>query len=117
MRAGEILDMVARLVSSSLLGGRRLGDGAAAICDFAAGVGLGFWGVVNDDDFLGEAVAVETVPIGLPRAPTLSRRLVLGGRATRGGHGARARVVGHGGRVAVVVSSGQRWVSGVVRGS
>lgn len=117
MRAGEILDMVARFISSSLLGGRRLGDGAVAICDFAAGVGLGFWGVVNDDDFFGEAVSVEIVPIGLPRAPTLSRRLVLGGRATRGGHGARARVVGHGGRVAVVVSRRQQRVCGVVRGS
>lgn len=124
MRAGEILDVVARLlISSSLLGRRRVDDGAAAaaaavaIYDFAAGVGLGFWGVVNNDDFLGEAVAVEVVPVGLPRAPTLSRRLVVGGRASRGGHDARGRVVGHGGRVAVVVSRRQRQVCGVVRGS
>lgn len=127
MRAGEILDVVARarlLVVSSLLGGRRVGDGAVgvgvatAICDFAAGVGLGLWGVVNDDDFLGEAVAVEVVPVGLPRAPTLSRRLVLGGRAGGGGHDARGRGVGHGGRVGLVVSRRQRRVcEGVVRGS
>lgn len=128
MRAGEILDVVARLlIVSSLLGGRRVGDGAVgvavaiaiAICDFAASVGVGLWGVVNDDDFLGEAVAVEVVPVGLPRAPTLSRRLVLSGRVAGGGHDARGRVVGHGGRVGLVESRRLRRVCGVgvVRGS
>lgn len=131
MRAGEILDVVARarlLVVSSLLGGRRVGDGAVgvgvatAICDFAAGIGLGLWGVVNDNDFFGKAVAVEVVPVGLPRAPTLPRRLVLGGRTAGSGHDARGRVVGHGGRVGLVVSRRQRRRVcgvgvGVVRGS
>lgn len=116
MRTAQILDVVAqrRVVSSSLFrgllssgGGGRVGHDGITICDLAARVGLRLRRVVNDNDFLGEAVPVEIVPIGLPRAPTLPGRLVLGDRATSGRDNARTcgRCVWHGGSVAVVKAS------------
>lgn len=117
MRTAQILDVVAqrRVVSSSLFrgllsggGGGRVGHDGITICDLAARVGFRLRRVVNDNDFLGEAVPVEIVPIGLPRAPTLPGRLVLSDRATSGRDDARTcrrRRVWHGGSVAVVKAS------------
>lgn len=90
------------VVSSPLLGGLASRGGVVGarghtICDFAAGVGLGLGGVVDDDDLLGEAILVEGVPVGLARAATLPRVLVSG--------------IGHGGGRVIRVVSG-RWVVG-----
>lgn len=54
----------------------------------AAGVGLGLGGIVDDDDFLGQAVSIKSIPVGLAGATAFSRGSgIVGGRAGGGGGG------------------------------
>lgn len=85
-----------RLLCVRVASGSGGGDSRVAVGEFAAGIGLGLGGVVDDDDLLGQAVAVEIVPVGLVGAPAFPRRL------------GRAGGTGHCGRVAVVVTGSRR---------
>jgi len=46
-----------------------------AICERrgpCAGRCLGLWGIVNDNDLLGETIFVEALPVGFPRSSSFS---------------------------------------------
>lgn len=69
----QVVDVVtlASLLTSSLLDGLRgycsgsRNCSLGGICDGMAGTSLRLWGIINDNDLLGETIAVEIVPIGL----------------------------------------------------
>jgi hypothetical protein len=86
----DVLDVVSgvvsggRLIITSLLprrlaGSRVVGDDRRVrVCELAPNVGLGLGCIVNHNDLLGEAVAVEILPIGLAGTATLPRGAAIG---------------------------------------
>lgn len=90
-----VLVVEVMLMQSGGVGGNDMTAGGVTVGELAALVGLGLGGVVDDNNLLGEAVAVKGVPVGLVGAASLAGGVVgLGGRHGGAGHAGGEALVG-----------------------
>lgn len=73
-------------VLSPLLGRQAVrgvvGRDNSAVCNFPAGIRFRLRRIINNNDFLGKAVFIKSIPIGFAGTATLSRRLRVRSRSS-----------------------------------